>query len=172
MQARHSIAIGTAAALAAPALAAEVNLKLALPQLAVAEYHRPYVAVWLEKAADQSFAGNLALWYEVKKRDNGGAKYLKDLRTWWRKSGHDMQTPIDGVSGATHTAGEYTLSLGNAKVFAALPAGDYEVVVESARENGGREVLRVPLQWPPKAAQNTRAQGDHELGAVSLEARP
>ena len=30
---------------------------------------------------------------------------------------------------------------------------DYKLVVEAAREAGGREVVKVPLQWPPKSAQ-------------------
>jgi hypothetical protein len=172
MQLRYSMALGAAAALAAPAFAAEANLKLQLPQLSVAEYHRPYVAVWVERAADQSFAGNLALWYDLKKKDNGGAKWLKDMRSWWRKSGRDLQTPIDGVSAATRAPGEHAFGLGNAKALAALPPGSYQLVVEAARENGGREVLRAPFDWPIKTAQTVKAQGEHELGAISLELKP
>jgi hypothetical protein len=57
-------------------------------------------------------------------------------------------------------------------VLSSLPAGDYEIVVEAAREGGGREVLRLPLQWPLKSAAAAKAQGEHELGAVSLQAKP
>ena len=85
---RYSFAL-TAAVAAVPALSAELTLKVQLPRMDIAEYHRPYVAAWIEKAGDQSYAGNVALWYDVKKRDNGGAKWLKDMRSWWRKSGHD-----------------------------------------------------------------------------------
>ena len=170
MHLRYSVALG--AALAAPAFAADLTLKIELPRLTVAEYHRPYVALWLEKAADQGFAGNLAVWYDLKKRDNGGAKWLKDMRQWWRKSGRDLQMPVDGISGATRSPGDHALSLGNAQALAALPPGDYQIVVESARENGGREVLRLPLQWPVRSAQTARVQGEHELGAVALEVKP
>ena len=31
-----------------PAMAAEVSCPIEIPRLTVAEYHRPYVAVWLE----------------------------------------------------------------------------------------------------------------------------
>lgn len=172
MRLRYSMALGTAAALAAPAFAAEANLKLQLPQLGVAEYHRPYVAVWVEKAADQGFATNLALWYDLKKKDNGGAKWLKDMRSWWRKSGRDLQTPIDGVTAATRAPGEHLIGLGASKSLAALPPGSYQLVVEAARENGGREVLRLPFDWPVKSAQAAKAQGEHELGAVALELKP
>jgi len=171
MQMRYSMAMGAAVALAAPAFAADASLKIELPRLGVAEYHRPYVAVWVERA-DQGFAGNLAVWYDIKKRDNGGTKWLKDMRQWWRKSGRELQMPVDGVSAATRAPGEHVFSLGGAKALAALPAGAYQLVVEAARENGGREVQRVPFDWPVKAAQTVRAQGEHELGAVTLELKP
>lgn len=172
MRLRYSMALGAATALAAPAFAADVTLKLELPQLSVAEYHRPYVAVWVEKAADQGFAANVALWYDLKKRDNGGAKWLKDMHSWWRKSGRDLQTPIDGVTAATRAPGEHVLGLSGAKGLASLAPGSYQLVVESARENGGRELVRLPFDWPVKAAQSAKAQGEHELGAVTLELKP
>ena len=56
------------------AMAAEVKLAVEIPRLDVAEYHRPYVAIWLEKP-DQSHVANLAVWYDgkwpIKKARNG-----------------------------------------------------------------------------------------------------
>ena len=167
---RYSFAL-TAAVTAVPALSAELTLKVQLPRMDIAEYHRPYLAAWVEKASDQSYAGNIALWYDLKKRDNGGAKWLKDMRSWWRKSGHDTAV-VDGVTGATRTAGDHAINLLDAKAVTALPPGQYEVVVEAARENGGREVLRVPFEWPLKKAQSAKAQGQGELGSVSIDAKP
>jgi hypothetical protein len=161
----------SAATLAAPAMAADVALKVEIPRLNVAEYHRPYVALWVEKA-DQSFVGNLAVWYEIKKRNNEGNKWLKDLRTWWRKSGRDLEMPVDGLSGATRSPGEHQLQVGNNPTLAQLPAGEYQLVVEAAREVGGRELVRVPFTWPPKAATTTQAAGTQELGAVSITVKP
>ena len=167
---RYSFAL-TAAVAAVPAWSAELVLKVQLPRMDIAEYHRPYVAAWIEKASDQSWAGNVALWYDLKKRDNGGAKWLKDMRSWWRKSGHDTAV-VDGVTGATRTAGDHALNLLDAKAVAALAPGQYEVVVEAARENGGREVVRVPFEWPIRKAASAKAQGQGELGTVSLDAKP
>jgi hypothetical protein len=171
MSLRYSMTMGAAVALAAPAFAADANLKIELPRLSVAEYHKPYVAVWIEKA-DQAFVGNLSVWYDLKKRDNGGAKWLKDMRQWWRKSGRELQMPVDGVSAATRAPGEHAFSLNSAQALSSLPAGSYQLVVEVARENGGREVVRAPFAWPTKAVQTVKAQGEHELGAVTLELKP
>ena len=171
MHLRYSVALG--AALAAPAFAADLTLKIELPRLTVAEYHRPYVALWLEKAADQGFAGNLAVWYDIKKRDNGGAKWLKDMRQWWRRSGRQLDMPVDGLSGATRPVGAHDLRFsGDSAPLAQLQPGQYNLVIEAAREVGGRELLRVPVQWPPKAQQQATAQGEHELGAVTVQLKP
>ena len=168
--AHYSLALG--AAIGLPAHAAELAVKLELPRLPVAEYHRPYTALWVERA-DQSVAANLAVWYDLKKKDNEGSKWLKDMRSWWRKSGRELQMPVDGLSGATRAPGEHAMVFASSQSpLDKLPAGDYAVVVEAAREGGGREVVRVPFQWPPKAAQLARTRGEHELGQVSVEVKP
>ncbi len=169
MQIRYSFMLG--AALTTPVLAADMNVKVEVPRLSVAEYHKPYVAFWVEKP-DQTFVQNLSVWYDIKKKDNGGTKWLKDVRQWWRKSGRDLQMPVDGVSGATRAPGEHTMTFGSKAGLDKLPAGDYILVAEASREAGGREVVRVPFAWPPKSAKATQAKGDHELGAVAVEVKP
>lgn len=170
MKLRYSIAFSLPL-FGAPAMAGDLAVKLDIPQLNVAEYHKPYVAVWLERP-DQSFVANLAVLYDVKKKDNGGAKWLKDMRQWWRKSGRELQVPVDGVTGATRAPGEHTLAFSGSKALGNLPAGDYQMVVEAARESGGRELVRVPFQWPAKSTQNLSASGKEELGAVSVQIKP
>ncbi|QYY27804.1 MULTISPECIES: DUF2271 domain-containing protein [Cupriavidus] len=156
--------------LTGPAFAADMNVKVEIPRLNVAEYHRPYVAVWVERA-DQSPAATLAVWYDVKNKE--GTKWLKDMRQWWRKAGRDMQMPADGISGATRAPGEHTLTFTEGKApLGKLPAGNYQLVVEAAREVGGRELLRVPFTWPPQSAQTARAKGEHELGGVTVDLKP
>ncbi len=169
-----TIKLSTSLALTLPllsswAVAADLAVKFELPQLNVAEYHKPYVAIWLERA-DASVAGNLAVLYDVKKKDNAGTKWLKDLRQWWRKSGSELTMPMDGVSGATRSTGEQTISFGGVKHgLDKLPPGDYKLVIEAAREAGGRELVRLPVKLPLKAGQNASARGKEELGAVSLQ---
>ena len=77
------------ALLSAPLLAADMDVTVEIPRLQVAEYHRPYVAIWLEKP-DQSHAADLAVWYDLKLKDKEGEKWLKDLRQWWRRSGRSL----------------------------------------------------------------------------------
>ncbi|BBK39505.1 hypothetical protein STAQ_45830 [Allostella sp. ATCC 35155] len=155
-----------------PASAADLAIKVEIPRLSVAEYHRPYVAVWIERP-DQSVAANLAVWYDVKLKNNEGTKWLKDMRQWWRKSGRELTMPADGLSSPTRAPGEHQLSFaGDKGPLASLPPGQYRLAVEAAREVGGREMLRIPFQWPPKAAETAAAKGEHELGQLSLSVRP
>lgn len=159
--------------LAMPAWSAGAELSINLPAIQGARVKRPYVAVWLESADSHAFAGNIAVWYDMAKPNNIGAtKWLPDLRSWWRISGSQASFPIDGVSGATRPAGEHTISLGSTPAFKNLAAGNYEVVVEVAREHGGHELVRLPLQWPARAAKTEKVSGTEEVGEVRLSVKP
>lgn len=157
---------------AAPLWAADLSLKVQVPRLEVAEYHRPYVAVWIE-GADQSIAANLAVWYQTEAKKEDGTQWLKDLRQWWRRGGRALQMPVDGVTGATRPVGEHTLSFkGASKPLATLAPGKYNIVIEAVREVGGRELLRLPFDWPGTQKQHATVQGKTELGAVTLDVNP
>jgi hypothetical protein len=169
---RFFLSLTFAALFSTRVAAADLSVEIEIPRLDVTEYHRPYVAVWIE-GADQKVAANLAVWYDLKLKNNEGTKWLKDMRQWWRKTGRDLTMPMDGVSGATRPAGahEVTFPAGTAPL-AALAPGSYVLVVEAAREVGGRELLRVPFEWPLAKGTVGKAQGAHELGAVTLTAAP
>lgn len=152
-----------AGAVATPALAADLNVSIEIPRLSVAAYHRPYVAVWIERP-DNTAVRTLAVWYEVSNTAEG-KDWLKDMRTWWRRGGRALALPADGVSSATKAPGRHTVAVPAARL-RSLPAGDYVMVVEAARELGGRESVRVPFRWG--AANSARAAGSTELGAVSV----
>jgi hypothetical protein len=167
MKLSHSLAL-TLPLASSWAMAADLSVKFDLPQLNVAEYHKPYVAIWIERP-DQTVASTLSVLYDVKKRNNGGTKWVKDLRTWWRKAGEATTLPMDGVSGATRPPGTQIMNFGPAKTgLDKLPPGDYRLVIEAAREAGGRELVRVPFTWPAKGKLEAAASGKEELGAVSI----
>ncbi len=153
-------------------LAADLRVQVEIPSLQVAEYHRPYVAVWIETAKGRH-QRDLALWYDLKMKDDEGTKWLKDLRLWWRRSGRQLEFPVDGLSGATRPVGTHELVFAaGSPQLADLPAGEYRLVVEAAREVGGRELIRLPFQWPVTDAQQQQQQGEHELGRVELQLMP
>ena len=151
------------------AQAADLSLSVEIPQLPVSEYHRPYVAIWVE-GADQNIAANLAVWYQVR---GDHTKWLPDLRQWWRRGGRDLKVPVDGLTGATRPVGKHLLKFDAAQApLSGLKPGQYTVVVEAVREVGGREAVRIPFEWPIKAAKRESASGSKELGAVALSLNP
>jgi len=156
-----------------PAYATTLDINVEVPKLNVAEYHRPYVAVWLE-GADQKVAANLAVWYQQTGNSEGhGTKWLPDLRQWWRKSGRELKVPVDGVTGPTKPVGTHALSFTDRQpALKALAPGNYTLVVEAVREVGGRELVKIPFTWPATAPQTGKAQGSTELGLVTLSSKP
>ena len=168
---RYTMALGACLG-AVPVFAAGLNVGVEIPRLDVAEYHRPYVALWIERA-DASVASTLSVWYDVKMRNAEGTKWLKDMRQWWRRTGRDLTLPIDGVTSPTRPVGKHQLSFTEgANPFAKLPPGEYKLVVEAAREVGGREVVTVPFKWPAAKAEQLSAKGSSELGEISVELKP
>ena len=76
----YGILLGSTAVFAAPS-----QITVELPAIETSQYHRPYVAVWVEDAQQQPVR-LIALW--VQKPD-----WLKDLRRFWRKIGRS-NTPL------------------------------------------------------------------------------
>jgi len=154
--------------LAASAMAGDISLTIEIPRLEVAEYHRPYVAAWIEKP-DGTVVANLAVWYDTEKKDKEGETWLKDIRQWWRKSGRELKMPVDAVSAPTKPVGTHTISVPKKVIdLPPLAEGEYRLNVEAAREVGGRELVKVPFKWDGKTAVDASAQGKTELGKVQI----
>lgn len=153
-----------------PLVAAELEVTLEIPRIDVAEYHRPYVAVWVERG-NGTVAAHLAVWYAMGGRD--GRRWLQDLRQWWRRGSRDPKLPVDAVSGATKAPGRHRLTFdASSQPLASLGPGSYRLVVEVAREVGGREVVEVPFLWPGDGATTTKGHGRTEVGGVTVTVRP
>lgn len=138
--------------------AAEFAIEFTLPKIDTAEYHRPYVAIWLEDSERRPIL-QIAHWLEQE-------KWHRDLRSWWRRGGSKLPLPVDGVTSATRKPGVYTLSA--SKV---LAAGRYHLNIEAVREVGGREHLRIPFEWQSKPLRAVQ-HGKTELGQFVVNIYP
>ena len=102
---------------------------------------RPFVAVWVENEKSESVR-TLALWYN-------NNRWLPDLKRWYAKHFEKAQKPdfTDAVTGATRSAGKYTLKWdlkddnGNP-----VEAGKYTVHIEAARERGTYQLISRELE--------------------------
>lgn len=142
------------------AKATDASIELTLPAIDTAQYYRPYVAVWIEDEQQQPVK-LLALWRKE-------PDWLKDLRRFWRKIGRSQDALVDASTGATRTAGAYTLRWdGSDNQGRPLPAGHYTLLVEAAREQGGRSLQKIAFQFggPPQTASAAAAE---ELGLLTF----
>lgn len=169
---RKSIVLVATGLIATPAVAGQMNVSVEIPRLRVAEYHKPYVAIWIENETGEAVT-TLDVRYDVDMRNGEGTKWLPELRTWWRRAGRALKMPADGVSGPTQAPGRYNLVFkDSARPLGKLAPGAYKLRIEAAREVGGRELVTVPFQWPPRGSQTASGQGQTELGAVTLTLKP
>nr|WP_237437659.1 DUF2271 domain-containing protein [Altericroceibacterium endophyticum] len=165
------ILVATTGLIATPAVAGDMTVTVEIPRMRVAEYHNPYVAIWIEDSAGK-VASTLDVWYEVDKRGGEGTKWLADMRTWWRRAGRSMKMPANGISGPTQAPGKYTLKFTEGRTpLRNLAPGNYKLRVEAAREVGGREVLTIPFKWPASGSVSGSAKGTSELGTVTLSGK-
>jgi len=155
-----------------PSCAHANEIQVTIPRIKVAEYHAPYVAVWVADAQQKSVL-DIAVWYDHKMKDQEGEKWLKDLRLWWRKSGRSLDLPIDGLTGATRRPGTAVINLTPYKdELNKLPAGKYYLFAEAARELGGREAIKVEFNLPVQQPINQTARGKRELSELTLILEP
>lgn len=166
---RNVLMLVVPVAMAGAAHAGTLELTVEIPKLNVAEYHRPYVAIWIEDASGK-VAANLSVWYDIDLKDQEGEKWLKDIRQWWRRTGRSLDLPMDGVSSPTRPPGKNAIRFDTAAgPIAKLAPGDYKIVVEASREVGGKELVEIPFKWAPGTEATGSATGKEELGAVTLK---
>ena len=167
--------LGTALLLATQANALDLSLDITIPDIKSSEYHRPYIAVWVEDG-EGKLVEHLSLWYFIKgKEDNlqEGLKYLKELRNWWRKGGRSLKPLPDAITGATRKPGKHTIDIkADDPRLAKLKDGSYTLKVEAAREEGGTENVAIPFTLPIKDKTEASAAGKSELGDIHLTLTP
>lgn len=146
------------ASLSAPAQAASLQIDVAIPAVTQGEAHWPYVAVWIENEQEQSVR-LVEIWRQ--KPD-----WLKDLRRFWRKIGRADKSLVDARTGATKGPGRYRLTWnGLDDQGQPVAPARYVLVVEAARENGGRNLVKQAFMWDGTAVDFQLPAGT-ELGEI------
>ncbi|WP_306522385.1 DUF2271 domain-containing protein [Rheinheimera sp.] len=142
------------------ATAGSLNIQLELPKPEHGPYHRPYVAVWVEDAKEKPVR-LIEIWRE--KPD-----WIKDLRRFWRKTGRADQPLVDARTGATKGPGQYQLSWdGMDDKGVAVAQGQYLLVVEAAREHGGRNLVKQAFTWDGSVV-DINVKAGTEIGQIIL----
>lgn len=133
-----------------------------LPQ-AVAEYRRPYVAIWITDTNKNSVRQLLV--------HGESLRWLREIPLWWRRYGRRDEVMIDGLARATPLPGQHMLVWdGRDDHGKHIEKGSYLLHIEAAREHGGRELVTLPFTL--SGSHFTAAtKGSNELGTVSISFR-
>lgn len=133
-----------------------------IPALDVAEYRRPYMAIWI---GDDK--GNAIRHLQLL----GDNRWLRDLRLWWRKFGRADDALVDALAGATQKPGRYQINWDGRDLYGNyVPQGNYALHLEVVREHGEREAVVLPFVLNGQATSAT-AKGANEIGQVNLANR-
>lgn len=152
---RKFLIVLACAILSTASLAKQIEVNFELPSFDSANYHKPYVAIWLESAEKKE---TFLLWHLNKKAND---KWLVDIRRWWRKQGRYGETP-DGVTGATKGPGKYQES------FDINGVSKFKFYMEVVREDGGRSLLKQAIDLN-NGQTEYKLKASKEVGPVIIK---
>lgn len=135
--------------------AKQIEVSFELPSFETANYHKPYVAIWIESPERNE---TLLLWHLNKRSKD---KWLVDIRRWWRKQGRYDETP-DGVTGATKGPGGYK------KTFNIEGVTKFKFYIEVVREDGGRSLLKQVIDLNDSITEY-KLKADKEVGPILIK---
>jgi thiamine biosynthesis lipoprotein len=143
-----------------PWLAQQIfSIDYEIPALDVAEYRRPYAAIWISDSNGNAIRHLKLL---------GENRWLRDLRLWWRKFGRADDALVDALAGATRKPGRYRIDWdGRDGQGNKVPQGNYELHLEVVREHGEREAIALPFVLNGQAI-SAETKGTQEIGLVQL----
>ena len=138
----------------------EFAVSFEIPEHNVADYERPYVAVWIADA-ERNLVRILMLAGEE-------ARWMEENYYWHRRFGRKAGSLVDAVSGPTRRPGEYTLKWdGLNDDGEPVPEGEYTLHLEAAREHGGHQHERLSFTLSDQAIAEKLEAGE-ELGAIAI----
>jgi thiamine biosynthesis lipoprotein len=123
-------------------------------------YARPYVAIWITDSK-KALRKNLLLLGKDQ-------RWARENTRWWRQVGRTHPDLLDGTARPTRAPGEYRLTWdGRDEDGMPLPAGDYTLHIEAARQDGGHNYQTLPFTLG--TAKTLELAGEGEIGKLVLE---
>lgn len=135
------------------------KVDLEIPEMDVADYERPYIAVWIADP-DRNLVRILML-------AGDDSRWMEENYYWFRRFGRKAGSLVDALSGPTRRPGEYTLEWdGFDHDGAPVPPGEYVLHLEAAREHGGHQHESIEMTLG-EIAFTHELPGGEELGRIS-----
>ncbi len=149
-----------------------VNLEINRPQAEGGRYRRPYVVVWVEDKEGRSVR-TLSLW--VSSGGAGPFQWIPDLKRWYaadeERKRHDDRELVLTIARPTRQPGKYRVIWdGKDDSKKPLPAGEYTISIEAAREHGTYQVIRKKVTIGDRPFTE-ELKGNVEIRSASIEYR-
>ncbi|GAA6153617.1 hypothetical protein NBRC116587_30390 [Pseudoteredinibacter isoporae] len=141
---------------------ASANIRFALPKIRSGNYRKPYVALWIEDE-QRNVVKNLLLLGDSE-------RWMSENSVWWRRQGRKTPALLDVMARPTRRSGEYQLQWSGRNDFGkSVATGQYQLIIEAAREHGGHEKISIPFELG-KPIKHTE-KGQKEIQFIELELR-
>ena len=143
-----------------------LSFNLVRPPKSKRQYRRPYVAAWVERAADSQSVRSLALWI-------GKRRWLPDLKRWYKIHGRDKNR-VRTLTRATRRPGEYELTWdGRDENGEKMRCGKYVIHLEVAREHGTHQHMTAEIEIGAGPAEAVLGPvPNDEVGAARVTVHP
>ena len=149
-----------------------VNFEINRPEAEAGRYRRPYVVVWVEDK-DGNLVRTLSLWVSM-----GGAgpfQWMPDLKRWYvadtERKLRDKKELFFTMARPTRPPGKYRVIWdGKDNHKKPLPAGEYTIWIEAAREHGTYQDIRKKVTLADKPFTE-ELKGNVEIRSASIEYR-
>lgn len=133
-------------------------LDVEIPKISASNYRAPYVVVWITDAQKQ-LVRSLNIWGDDR-------KWMDTNYVWWRRYGRKLD--VDSTAQPSRKPGQYRVIWdGKNDAGETMPAGEYTIHIEAAREHGEHTYQSFPLKVEPKSSVQQRA-AQQELGQLTL----
>jgi thiamine biosynthesis lipoprotein len=147
-----------------------INFEINQPNNAGRRYRRPYVAIWVENK-DGFPIRNLTLW--VSMGGSGPFQWLPDLKRWYKadqaRKEVENKDLVFTMARPTRPPGKYKVIWdGKDDHGKPVPAGEYTLFIDAAREHGTYQSIRKPLTLGDKPRTEV-LKGNVEIKAASIE---
>jgi hypothetical protein len=149
-----------------------VNFEINRPEAEAGRYRRPYVVVWVEDK-DGNLVRTLSLWVSM-----GGAgpfQWMPDLKRWYdadrERKLRDNKELFFTIARPTRPPGKYRVIWDGKDNFKQpLPAGEYTIWIEAAREHGTYQDIRKKVTLAD-APFTEELKGNVEIRSASIDYR-
>jgi thiamine biosynthesis lipoprotein ApbE len=149
-----------------------VNFEINRPEAEIGRYRRPYVVVWVEDK-DGNSVRTLNLW--VSMSGAGPFQWMPDLKRWYvadqERKERDKKDLFFTIARPTRPPGKYKVIWdGKDDHKRLLPAGEYTIWIEAAREHGTYQDIRKKVTLADKPFTE-ELKGNVEIRSASIEYR-